>query len=125
MKNEPGTVYLIHFTFPYQARTGAGIKRVQHYTGWATDLLARLAEHRSGKGARLMQVIHEAGIPWEVARTWPGDRNLERRLKRRKKARCLCPICRQAAEEAAAAARKAAESQLTLFSKGDGSDATR
>ncbi len=40
-----GTVYLLHFDRPY---VHAG-----HYTGWTTDLPARLAEHASGHGARL------------------------------------------------------------------------
>ena len=32
-------------------------------------------------------------IAWKVTRTWPGDRAAERRLKRRKDAPALCPLC--------------------------------
>ncbi len=40
-----------------------------------------------------MEVVSEARIEWKVCRTWPGDRALERRLKNRKEAPALCPIC--------------------------------
>jgi predicted GIY-YIG superfamily endonuclease len=69
-------VYLIHFDQVY--------KRVRHYIGSADDLDARLAQHRAGNGARLMEVITDAGIAWRVARTWNGDRKFERQLKRLK-----------------------------------------
>lgn len=81
------TVYLIHFDRPY--------KHARHYLGSAKDLNARLAEHRSGHGARLIQVIQEAGITWRVARTWEGGRLLEYYLKARKNSPHLCPLCWQ------------------------------
>jgi predicted GIY-YIG superfamily endonuclease len=49
-----GTVYLLHFDRPY--------KRARHYLGWASDLDARLAQHTAGHGARLLEVVHDAGI---------------------------------------------------------------
>ncbi len=81
-------VYLLHFITPY--------KHAKHYyLGCADDLSHRLDEHRCGTGARLTQVVKEAGISWVVARTWRGGRRLEKRLKSRKNApRELCPICR-------------------------------
>ncbi len=80
------TVYLLHFHEKY--------KHAQHYIGYATQLKKRIQHHQNGTGARLLQVIQEAGIGWEVARIWPdGDRALERRLKRYHKSRQLCPIC--------------------------------
>jgi hypothetical protein len=42
---------------------------------------ARLDQHRKGTGARLTQVVREAGISWVVARTWRGGKRLERKLK--------------------------------------------
>lgn len=84
-----GTVYLLHFSSRY--------KHAGHYLGWASDLDARLVEHRAGRGARLVEVVIGAGIAVEVARTWAGDRNLERRLKNRKGAPKLCPLCRAVA----------------------------
>jgi len=81
-------VYLLHFVEPY--------KHARHYLGCADDLSVRLAEHRAGTGARLMQVVARAGISWVVARTWPGWRRLEYKLKRQHNApKNLCPICRQ------------------------------
>lgn len=86
------SVYLLHFQRPY--------RHAQHYIGFVESLDAlddRIARHRAGRGARLVEVIVAAGIEFEVARTWPhGDRTLERRLKNRKSARKICPICRAA-----------------------------
>ena len=80
-----GTVYLLHFDRPY--------RHTAHYMGWALDVEARIKQHRDGNGARLMRVIKDAGIGFQLARTWKGDRKLERRLKKQKQARKLCKIC--------------------------------
>ena len=80
-----GTVYLLHFDRPY-AHAG-------HYTGWTTDLAARLAEHAAGHGARLLAVAKSAGIGWTLARTWAGTRHVERALKRQGGASRRCPLC--------------------------------
>lgn len=45
-----------------------------------------------------MRVLRAAGIGFVVARTWEGDRTFERKLKRRKDAPKLCPICREERE---------------------------
>ncbi|MBD0289216.1 MAG: endonuclease [Flavisolibacter sp.] len=82
-------VYLIHLS--------EKLHHAQHYIGYCNEgtLQQRLYHHRNGTGARFMQVVTELGIPWQVARVWEkGDRNFERKLKNRKKARCLCPCCR-------------------------------
>ncbi len=50
--------------------------------------------HTEGRGARLVEVIIDAGIGFTLARTWQGDRGLERALKRRRMAPRYCPICR-------------------------------
>lgn len=86
------TVYLLHFDEPYP-----GGKRPQHYLGHATAgrFALRLAEHRNGSNkARLTQVFAELGIGFVIARTWAGDYDLERALKRRHRPAALCPICR-------------------------------
>lgn len=80
-----GTVYLIHFERPYE--------HARHYLGHTEDLAARLQAHRSGNGARLMEVVTQAGIDWTLVRTWEGSRDLERKLKAHKHAPRLCPIC--------------------------------
>lgn len=80
-----GTVYLLHFDRPY--------RHARHYTGWTADLAARLAEHSVGRGARLLQVVTDAGIGWTLARTWTGSKARERQLKRQGGASRYCPCC--------------------------------
>jgi predicted GIY-YIG superfamily endonuclease len=82
---QEGTIYLIHFDQPY--------KHARHYTGWTSDLEARLAEHASGQGARLLAVVKAAGITWTLARTWTGTRTRERQLHKRGGASRRCPLC--------------------------------
>jgi predicted GIY-YIG superfamily endonuclease len=85
------SVYLIHFDKKYW--------HAQHYIGYADDVYQRIHRHETGNGARLMEVITQAGIGWSVVRVWWGaDRAFERKLKNRKNARFLCPICRQEAQ---------------------------
>src|SRR4051794_35429847 len=85
-KPQDGYVYLAHFS--------TNLSHARHYLGFATDLAQRMAQHRAGTGARLMEVIKQAGIGWKLVRVWPGDRGLERRLKRRKNTPPrLCPLC--------------------------------
>jgi predicted GIY-YIG superfamily endonuclease len=79
------TIYLLHFSAAYH--------HARHYIGFTDDLEARLADHRSGQGARLMAVIKDAGLTFEIVRTWSGDRAFERKLKRRKNTPTLCPEC--------------------------------
>jgi predicted GIY-YIG superfamily endonuclease len=81
----PGTVYLIHFNRAY--------KHARHYLGYSEHLDKRITDHLCRMGARLMEVVTNARIEWKVCRTWPGDRALERQLKRRKDAPHICPIC--------------------------------
>ena len=83
------TVYLIHFETPISAHHTA-----QHYLGSTHDLQTRLDHHANGtSGARLPQVAHDLGIDFVLARTWKGDRKLERALKNRKQGPKLCPLC--------------------------------
>jgi len=83
----PGTVYLLHFDEPFG--------HARHYSGWASNLEGRLRHHERGTGANLLRHVRNAGIGWTLARTWTGDRNLERRLKNRGGAARLCPLCQQ------------------------------
>jgi hypothetical protein len=68
-------------------------RQIQH---WTLDLPARLVDHAAGHGARLMQVVGEAGIGWQLARIWPGTRVRERSLKRSGGAARRCPVCQLA-----------------------------
>ena len=81
-----GVVHLVHFAQPY--------RHARHYTGWTADLDSRPAKHQAGRGARLPQVITQAGINSTLARTWQGTRERERQLKRQGGASRRCPICR-------------------------------
>lgn len=80
-------VYLIHFSRAY--------KHARHYLGSAEDVNERLETHRKGQGARLTQVAADAGITFEIVRTWQGSRKEERKLKNRHNAPKLCPVCSQ------------------------------
>ena len=82
-----GVVYLLHFERP--------LHHAQHYLGWTNDLDARIEQHRLGIREKcvITAVFAEHGIPFVVARTWPGPLALEKALKRRKNSRLLCPIC--------------------------------
>lgn len=86
------TVYLIHFdTAVGNPASPRGMAR--HYIGSTGDIAARLAEHHAGNGSKLMAAVSAAGIGWELVRTWPGGRTVERALKQRKAAPRLCPTC--------------------------------
>lgn len=85
-------VYLIHFKHKYH--------HAQHYIGYCnspTNLQKRLVQHRHGpsdNGSPLIAAVTEAGIPWNVVRTWPSATQAdERKLKNRHNAAHLCPIC--------------------------------
>lgn len=80
-------VYLLHFSMPY--------KHARHYIGSAVNLEQRLAQHEAGTAARLTQVVRAAGISFVCARTWQGNRQLERKLKSMKHAARLCPSCKK------------------------------
>ena len=89
MKQPLGTVYLLHFSTPFG--------HAKHYTGWATNLAARLNHHAKGTGANLLKHAAAAGITWTVARTWEGKtKSFERSLKNRGGASRVCPLCKGA-----------------------------
>jgi len=91
------TLYLIHFSTPYVAKTGKQQKKAGHYLGYTTvGVDNRMAAHRSGQGARLIAVIQQDGIDWEVSRVWEGEgREEEKKRKRRGHFADYCPCCNQ------------------------------
>jgi hypothetical protein len=91
-----GLIYLAHFDRPIGDVTNPRGFAL-HYTGWTLNLPIRLGEHAAGRGARLMQVVAEQGIGWQVTRLWVGSRARERSLKRQGGAARRCPVCRLAA----------------------------
>jgi hypothetical protein len=64
-----------------------------HYLGTTVNLDRRLEIHRTGKGARILAAAVERGIGFDVVRTWPGGRDVERQLKRQRNAPRMCPRC--------------------------------
>lgn len=106
-------VYLIHFHSP--------LAHAQHYLGYTTNLKKRIAQHRKGSGARLMEVLQEQGIEWSLVRVWSaGTRRDERRMKNCHGSRVFCPVCRgeMTLEQAQAEMRRWETSQT----KEDGHD---
>jgi hypothetical protein len=97
-------VYLLCFSEP----VGTERHSVRHYAGFAeSDVDARLAQHRSGRGARLTQVAVERGVKLTLVRVWPeGDRKFERSLKDGSLTE-LCPNCRAASMARRTALQKA------------------
>lgn len=88
----PGDVYLIHLE-----RGLVESHSSTHYIGWAgpDGLWERIEAHAAGTGSPLLRAANERLIAWRVVRVWRGaDRHFERRLKRRRKAKRLCPVCR-------------------------------
>lgn len=81
-------IYLLHFSQPI-----CSTRTTQHYLGWTNDIDERLRKHRKGKGSRLCEVAVSRGVKIQLAEIIPGDRNLERRIKRQKNHRKICPIC--------------------------------
>ena len=80
-----GVIYLLHFDRPY--------RHARHYCGWTTNLPERLASHATGHGARLLEVVAAAGIGWQLARTWIGDRHREWAIKNQGGLSRSCPMC--------------------------------
>jgi hypothetical protein len=94
---QAGVVYLLHFDrlyVPYPAAPPGAC--AGHYTGFAAGpraLARRLEQHGTSRGARLMLAVAQAGITWQLARTWPGTRTRERQLKTQGGAARRCPLC--------------------------------
>lgn len=92
---QPYYVYTLHFHEPLPHGKQAPTR---HYTGLASDLDARLARHTAGNGSRLMSIVSERGIPWQLAalhrcENYSQAHQLEKRLKQHSATR-RCPICR-------------------------------
>lgn len=81
-------LYLLHFDPKF--------RHAQHYLGFTQDgrIEARLAEHCSGKGARIVTAAFEAKCKVFLVRTWPEyGRTHERAFKRASHLKGLCPMC--------------------------------
>src|SRR3972149_3553566 len=73
-------VYLIYLDKP--------IHQAKHYLGYSAleSVEDRLARHKAGNGARLLQYANSIGVDYKIVRIWDCKdaitaRNLERKLK--------------------------------------------
>lgn len=82
-------VYLLHFERPYF--------HARHYIGFTDDLDRRLHQHLNGheKGSPLVRAVLKAGITVQLAATFEGGKDLEKKMKSRHNAAHFCPICKQ------------------------------
>lgn len=98
-------VYLIHME-----RRVNDARPAQHYVGVAASeaqLPVRLAQHASGRGAKILAAAVERGIGFELVRAWRGNRRTERKIKNRKGAPQLCPFCSKAHPQPVSGIREA------------------
>lgn len=75
-------IYILEFDQPL----GTARHCARFYLGYCDDdrLPDRLAEHHAGRGAAMTRFAVLNGIGFKVVATLPGDRRVERLLKRRK-----------------------------------------
>ena len=96
-----GTVYLLHLDRPLAGGCNQhGKPLAGHYLGWTMfpSVTRRVEMHRKGQsGCKYIKQAKREGIGLTLARTWQNvDRNFERKLKNRKAAGRLCPVCQPA-----------------------------
>ena len=85
-------VYLVCFKpgIPRGERSG----NARHYLGsTAGSVDARVAEHVRGAGSPLVRAAVLAGCTVQLVATWPGGRDVERKMKRAHNLPRLCPRC--------------------------------
>ncbi len=86
--------YLIHLESPI-GNPDNKRAQAQHYIGVTKNLTSRIKRHKIGQGAAMLRAANNRGIRWAVVRTWDnGNRAMEKKLKARKNAKQLCPVCR-------------------------------
>ncbi len=89
-----GTVYLLHLNTPLRAYTSD--YTWGHYIGHADQgrLVARLARHEKGQGAKFLRKALSQGCTWHLARVWTdADYKRERAIKKQGGASRFCPSC--------------------------------
>lgn len=86
----PFVVYLLHFSSPVPKKNA----KCLHYLGLTSDVAKRLKRHAAGAGSGLVRAALDRGEV-VLVELWEQDGNFERKLKKRKNAGGICPICRQ------------------------------
>lgn len=83
------TIYVLHFTKPIDHR--------KHYVGYTTDLDRRLAQHRSGEGAKLVGAVMRSGGNFVLALAlkvpFTRAQSVERYIKTHGSGMHICPLC--------------------------------
>jgi predicted GIY-YIG superfamily endonuclease len=83
---EVGDAYVLHLVPRY--------KHAGHYSGFSKDLLARLAAHAGGRGARLMEVHAQAGGTFLIGRVEHGVTRDRETVFKESSAAKVCRICK-------------------------------
>ena len=80
-----GCVYILEFGRPLR-NPDSPYGQARYYIGYADGhrLDERLREHRTGQGAAITRAAVESGIDLRLRCVFGGDREVERRLKKRK-----------------------------------------
>ena len=86
-----GTVYLVCFRNTDGSKAWVG--HAGHYVGWTRYLSKRRVRHEAGHGAHLTSVAVSLGLVLELARTMPGSKNDEYRVKWLGGQTRYCPLC--------------------------------
>lgn len=90
--SEEGTVYMLCFSAPLGDPTRPRMS-ARHYIGWFANP-NRLEHHRNGtSGVKIVYAFFTKKTPFVVARTTPGGKALERRIKRSGNHARNCPNC--------------------------------
>jgi hypothetical protein len=89
---EAGTVYLLCFAEAI-GDTSRPRMSARHYVGWFANP-NRIVHHQNGtSGVAIVYAFFQRGIPFVVARTAPGSKTLERRIKNNGHHAEYCPRC--------------------------------
>ena len=78
-------VYIFHFERPFH--------HARHYVGCTKNIAARYAYHLSGRGAKILKAVLEAGIGIRLVKIIEGGYDLEKKIKASKNTARYCPVC--------------------------------
>jgi predicted GIY-YIG superfamily endonuclease len=90
----PGVVYMLCFRDADDNKAWFG--HAGHYVGWSQNTDSRVAHHADGTGANLTALISALGLVIVVARTVPGTKQDEYRIKSAGGQTRYCPLCTEA-----------------------------
>jgi predicted GIY-YIG superfamily endonuclease len=94
-------VYILHFSEPIGGNSARG--KAQHYVGYTADFERRKGEHlrQNSSGSPLVAAAIDKGVGVVVAQVWQeAGRDLEKKIKRAKNTKKICPLCNHKNQEA-------------------------